>query len=88
MDTCSQRLRHAAEQAQRTAFLPAQVPAGLQVQALSSNVPSSFTPLMTSMACHVLHRDKSIVKQHQLVHKVLAEDISKWHGVVLETKAP
>ena len=28
-----------------------------------------------------------IVKQHRLVNKVLAEEIKKWHGVQMKTKA-
>lgn len=30
----------------------------------------------------------SIVKQHQLVAKVLKDDIPRWHGFVLNTSAP
>lgn len=30
----------------------------------------------------------SVIKQHQLVNKVLKDEISKWHGVQLKTKAP
>ena len=33
------------------------------------------------------YRGQSVVKQHQLVTKVLEDEISKWHGFVLETKA-
>jgi stress-induced morphogen len=33
-------------------------------------------------------KGQSIVKQHQAVHKVLAEDVKKWHGLTLETSAP
>lgn len=29
----------------------------------------------------------SVVKQHQLVHKVLKEEIKQWHGLTLNTKA-
>ncbi|KAK6423938.1 hypothetical protein LTR95_016461 [Oleoguttula sp. CCFEE 5521] len=29
-----------------------------------------------------------IVKQHRLVTKVLGEEIKKWHGVQMKTKAP
>jgi stress-induced morphogen len=29
-----------------------------------------------------------IVKQHRLVNKVLGEEIKKWHGVQMKTKAP
>eukprot|EP00775_Hariotina_reticulata_P007662 gene7662-7865_t len=31
---------------------------------------------------------KSIIKQHQLVTALLKEDIPKWHGFQLVTKAP
>ena len=30
----------------------------------------------------------SIIKQHRLVNTVLGEEIKKWHGVQLKTKAP
>lgn len=38
----------------------------------------------------VSHKFKglSVIKQHQLVNKVLKEEIGKWHGVQLKTKAP
>ena len=29
-----------------------------------------------------------VIKQHRLVNKVLGEEIKKWHGVQLKTKAP
>ncbi len=29
-----------------------------------------------------------IIKQHRLVNKVLGDEIKKWHGVQLKTKAP
>lgn len=29
-----------------------------------------------------------VIKQHKMVNKVLAEEIKKWHGVQLKTKAP
>lgn len=29
-----------------------------------------------------------VIKQHRLVNKVLAEEIKKWHGVQLKTRAP
>lgn len=29
-----------------------------------------------------------IVKQHRLVNSILAEEIKKWHGVQMKTKAP
>mmetsp|Transcript_37219 Transcript_37219/g.82792 ORF Transcript_37219/g.82792 Transcript_37219/m.82792 type:complete len:107 (+) Transcript_37219:35-355(+) len=32
-------------------------------------------------------KGKSIVKQHQEVHKVLQEEMKTWHGVTLTTKA-
>ncbi|GMH39244.1 hypothetical protein BSKO_07142 [Bryopsis sp. KO-2023] len=32
--------------------------------------------------------NKSTVQQHQLVAKILKEDIPKWHGFTLNTKAP
>lgn len=30
----------------------------------------------------------SVIKQHRLVNAVLADEIKKWHGVQLKTKAP
>ena len=33
-------------------------------------------------------KDLSIIKQHRMVNKVLGEEIKKWHGVQLKTKAP
>ncbi|KAG2426694.1 hypothetical protein HYH02_014734 [Chlamydomonas schloesseri] len=50
----------------------------------------------TSGGCGAMYRiaiqaadfkGQSIVKQHQLVHKLLAEDLKRWHGLTLETKA-
>ncbi|EME45263.1 hypothetical protein DOTSEDRAFT_127560 [Dothistroma septosporum NZE10] len=29
-----------------------------------------------------------VIKQHRLVNQVLGEEIKKWHGVQLKTKAP
>lgn len=29
-----------------------------------------------------------IVKQHRLVNSVLGEELKKWHGVQMKTKAP
>lgn len=29
-----------------------------------------------------------IVKQHRLVNQVLGDEMKKWHGVQLKTKAP
>lgn len=29
----------------------------------------------------------SVIKQHKLVNQVLKEEIAKWHGVQLRTKA-
>lgn len=33
-------------------------------------------------------RGKGIVKQHQMVNKLLGEEVAKWHGFSLTTKAP
>lgn len=35
----------------------------------------------------VSRRGQSIVKQHQMVTKALEDEIAKWHGFVLDTKA-
>ena len=45
-------------------------------------VEPPWTPLLH--AC----RGKSLVKQHQLVNKILASDIATWHGLTLELKTP
>lgn len=29
----------------------------------------------------------TVIKQHKLVNEILAEDIKKWHGVQMRTKA-
>ncbi|EFJ44525.1 bola-like protein [Volvox carteri f. nagariensis] len=51
----------------------------------------------TSGGCGAMYRisivaedfkGQSIVKQHQLVHKILAEDLRQWHGLTLQTSAP
>ncbi|GLC36325.1 BolA-like protein 3 [Pleodorina starrii] len=51
----------------------------------------------TSGGCGAMYRisivaedfkGQSIVKQHQLVHRVLADDLKQWHGLTLETRAP
>mmetsp|Transcript_10928 Transcript_10928/g.32754 ORF Transcript_10928/g.32754 Transcript_10928/m.32754 type:complete len:119 (-) Transcript_10928:1278-1634(-) len=33
-------------------------------------------------------RDLNIVKQHQLVARLLKEEIAQWHGFTLQTQAP
>lgn len=30
----------------------------------------------------------TVIKQHKLVNQVLKEEIAKWHGVQLRTRAP
>jgi stress-induced morphogen len=42
---------------------------------------------MCHTTAHAHCRGLSIVKQHQAVHKVLREDIARWHGLNLETRA-
>ncbi|GFR45406.1 hypothetical protein Agub_g6781, partial [Astrephomene gubernaculifera] len=51
----------------------------------------------TSGGCGAMYRiaitaedfkDQPIVKQHQLVHRVLAEELKQWHGISLTTKSP
>ncbi|GIL76652.1 hypothetical protein Vretimale_8839 [Volvox reticuliferus] len=51
----------------------------------------------TSGGCGAMYRisivaedfkGQSIVKQHQLVHRLLADDLKQWHGLTLETRAP
>ena len=40
--------------------------------------------------CPVLYqrRGKSMLKQHQIVNTILAEELKQWHGLNLTTKAP
>ncbi|KAJ9518342.1 hypothetical protein QJQ45_010182 [Haematococcus lacustris] len=38
--------------------------------------------------CSELCRGKSIIQQHQAVHRVLKEDIAKWHALNLVTRVP
>lgn len=33
-------------------------------------------------------RGLTVIKQHRLVNAVLKDEIKKWHGVQLKTKAP
>ncbi len=56
----------------------------LVVQALAASgfVLGAEAPLLR------VRRGKSLVKQHQLVNKILATDIATWHGLTLELKAP
>ncbi|KXZ43563.1 hypothetical protein GPECTOR_87g426 [Gonium pectorale] len=50
----------------------------------------------TSGGCGAMYRiaivaedfkGQSIVKQHQAVHRILAEDLKRWHGLTLDTRA-
>ncbi|GAX77886.1 hypothetical protein CEUSTIGMA_g5328.t1 [Chlamydomonas eustigma] len=68
-------------------------------QKLSSNIAgaSSIVVQDTSGGCGSFYkieivapefRGQSVVKQHQLVHKILKEEMADWHGLNLTTKAP
>ena len=73
-------------------FMPACICSGCTHQ------HTSITSLAVILApCHaqlsskqlcLMRRGKSMVKQHQLVNKILADDIATWHGLTLDLKAP
>ncbi|KAF1917443.1 bola protein [Ampelomyces quisqualis] len=58
-------------------------PAKLEVQDISGGCGSMYALSIESPRFAGL----SVVKQHKLVNAVLKEDIAKWHGVQLRTKA-
>lgn len=62
---------------------------GLQATSISVQDTSGGCGAMYSI--DVVAEDfagKSIVKQHQLVTKLIQDDIKKWHGFQLTTKPP
>lgn len=56
----------------------------LQVQDVSGGCGSMYALDIVSEQFKGL----PIVKQHRLVNSVLGEEIKKWHGVQMKTKAP
>ncbi|KAF1981133.1 bola-like protein, partial [Aulographum hederae CBS 113979] len=59
-------------------------PTALEVQDVSGGCGSMYALDITSSKFAGL----SVIKQHRLVNNILGEDIKKWHGVQLKTKAP
>lgn len=51
-------------------------------------------PLVRTLCCFTQYlvlyqrRGKSMLKQHQIVNTILAEELKQWHGLNLTTKAP
>ncbi|KAF2100477.1 bola-like protein, partial [Rhizodiscina lignyota] len=58
-------------------------PETLEVQDISGGCGSMYAIDIASPRFHGL----SVIKQHRLVNEVLGEDIKKWHGVQLRTRA-
>lgn len=59
-------------------------PTKLEVQDISGGCGSMYALDIVSEQFAGL----PVIKQHRLVNKVLGEEIKKWHGVQLKTKAP
>jgi len=59
-------------------------PTKLEVQDISGGCGSMYALDIVSDQ----FKDLPIIKQHRLVNKVLGEEMKKWHGVQLKTKAP
>ncbi|KAI5362336.1 Putative BolA protein [Septoria linicola] len=59
-------------------------PTKLEVQDISGGCGSMYALDIVSEQFKGL----PVIKQHRLVNKVLGEEIKKWHGVQLKTKAP
>ncbi|CAI4055582.1 hypothetical protein SUVZ_01G0180 [Saccharomyces uvarum] len=57
-------------------------PEACKVQDVSGGCGSMFAINVTSKKFNGL----SLIKQHQLVNRILKEDISRWHGLQLTTK--
>jgi stress-induced morphogen len=55
----------------------------LQVQDISGGCGSMYAIQIESPK----FKDLTVIKQHKLVNQVLKEEIAKWHGVQLRTKA-
>jgi stress-induced morphogen len=59
-------------------------PSKLEVQDVSGGCGSMYALDIVSEQFKGL----TTIKQHRLVNQVLGEDIKKWHGVQMKTKAP
>lgn len=59
-------------------------PSRLEVQDISGGCGSMYALDIVSEQFKGL----PVIKQHRLVNSVLGEEIKKWHGVQLKTKAP
>ncbi|TKA61764.1 hypothetical protein B0A55_11461 [Friedmanniomyces simplex] len=59
-------------------------PTKLEVQDVSGGCGSMYALDIVSDQ----FKGMPVIKQHRLVNKVLGEDIKKWHGVQLKTRAP
>ncbi|KAK5744905.1 hypothetical protein LTR17_001656 [Elasticomyces elasticus] len=59
-------------------------PTKLEVQDVSGGCGSMYA--LDIVSDHF--KGLPVIKQHRLVNKVLGEDIKKWHGVQLKTRAP
>jgi len=59
-------------------------PIKLEVQDVSGGCGSMYALDIVSDQFKGLN----VMKQHRLVNKILGEEIKKWHGVQLKTKAP
>jgi stress-induced morphogen len=55
-----------------------------QVQDISGGCGSMYALDIES----VKFKGLSIIKQHKLVNRILENEIKKWHGVQLKTRAP
>jgi stress-induced morphogen len=59
-------------------------PSKLEVQDISGGCGSMYGLDIVSEQFKGL----SVIKQHRMVNQILGEEIKKWHGVQLKTKAP
>ncbi|TKA25068.1 hypothetical protein B0A50_06132 [Salinomyces thailandicus] len=59
-------------------------PVKLEVQDVSGGCGSMYA--LDIVSDHF--KGLPVIKQHRLVNKVLGDEIKKWHGVQLKTKAP
>ncbi|KAK3624602.1 hypothetical protein LTR56_020949 [Elasticomyces elasticus] len=59
-------------------------PTKLEVQDVSGGCGSMYA--LDIVSDHF--KGLPVIKQHRLVNKVLGEEIKKWHGVQLKTRAP
>ncbi|CZT24875.1 related to AIM1  len=59
-------------------------PTKLEVQDVSGGCGSMYALDIVSEQFAGL----SVIKQHRMVNKILGDEIKKWHGVQLKTKAP